>query len=341
MPLKSEAFVAVCLLPWCVPLAVAGEVHGRIVELHSGKRVEEATIVLASLSRGNSSITVKANNSGEFSFTGITPGRYRIDVSKQGYAAAVSLLTVSGDAAVVFRLAKEGVISGRVTTDAGVPVPGASVFPLFRAPGSSSLTRLHRDIVTRTDDRGFYRLYGLMPGDYGIGVSYSGIEVVRASGAEVISEHEARPPLLVASGEEHDNVNIVVSAGLGHSIEGRIDPMEDDGAALVTLVLRDHPDIAVERTLTDRSGRFRFSQVQMGSYEVLAIGPSAPSLNGGLGGLIGRNPRFGRAEVSVGEQDVQDVSITMRSGESISFSLRESATAGKDVLPAFRCGSLP
>jgi hypothetical protein len=127
--------------------------------------------------------------------------------------------------------------------------------------------------------------------------------------------------LSIASGEQYENINLTVTSGLAHSIEGHIDPIQGGGAVLVTLTPQDQSGIAGAQTLMDNNGRFRFDRVQPGSYYVFAAGPSDSRLNGGFGGLLGQDPFFGRAEVSVTSQDEKDLSVSMQSGLTVAFRL--------------------
>jgi hypothetical protein len=66
---------------------------------------------------------------------------------------------------VDFRLPRGGVIAGRVLDEDGEPVPGAQV-RVMRYQYQQGDRRLTPAGSGQTDDRGQYRIWGLMPGDY-------------------------------------------------------------------------------------------------------------------------------------------------------------------------------
>lgn len=69
----------------------------------------------------------------------------------------------------------------------------------------------------------------------------------------------------------------------------------------------------------DKNGRFRFDRIQPGSCYVFAAGPSDSRPNCGFSGLLGRDPFFGRPDVSVAPQDEKDLFVSMQSGRTVAF----------------------
>lgn len=75
-----------------------------------------------------------------------------------------------------FALARGGVITGRVTDADGRPVVSepVSLHPVERSPaGPMRSPFLYSPFMYQTDDRGIYRLYGLLPGRYRVSVGLS------------------------------------------------------------------------------------------------------------------------------------------------------------------------
>jgi hypothetical protein len=112
---------------------------------------------------------------GRYRFSGLEAGRY--EVSPFSPSAIVSsgnrLATLAdGDsvAGIDFDLSPGGVITGTVTTADGKPVIGEaiSVFPVSPTDGVKSPNPGSDTFIT--DDRGVYRIYGLDPGRYVVGV---------------------------------------------------------------------------------------------------------------------------------------------------------------------------
>jgi protocatechuate 3,4-dioxygenase beta subunit len=128
-----------------------------------------------------------SDDAGRFVFEQVAPGRYRVVASKMahltnehgarspGRPGVPIEIGAGANVAVALVLPRSGVIAGRVFDDGGRPVTNAVVRALmFRgspagpmlmsAPGATPAEAF-------TDDRGEYRVWGLPPGDYLIGVT--------------------------------------------------------------------------------------------------------------------------------------------------------------------------
>ena len=150
---------------------------------------------------------------GRYRFTGLEAGRY--EVSPFAPSAIVSSIDrvatlADGDSAegIDFDLSPGGVITGAVTTADGKPVIGEtiSVFPVsqtddVRAPNPGSDTFI-------TDDRGVYRIYGLDPGRYVVGVGTGN------QGGSPFTLHATHAPTFYPGVTVRDRAGIVdVAAG--------------------------------------------------------------------------------------------------------------------------------
>src|SRR5262249_52000573 len=118
---------------------------------------------------------------GNFKLTGLSPGAYILNAQAPGYVASDvstenAIHRIGED--VTINLVKGGVITGRVTDEAGEPIVGVSVFS-SRLRGLESKSRgfpgeSFGARVGMTDDRGVYRIYGLLPGIYIVGIAKGG-----------------------------------------------------------------------------------------------------------------------------------------------------------------------
>jgi hypothetical protein len=126
--------------------------------------------------------SIIADDEGRFVFGRLPAGRFTITAKKAAYlpsaygarrpgrpGTAISL-AADGKAQISIVMARGAVLTGRVTTTSGAPVPSAQVGALD-VTASTKLDSLFdsTEFVT-TDDRGGYRIYGLMPGDYLVAV---------------------------------------------------------------------------------------------------------------------------------------------------------------------------
>ena len=119
---------------------------------------------------------------GRFVFTNVGPGTYRIYVVATGYAsqeykqnspgaggAPLSVAVGQTLKDVTISLSPTGAIVGRVSEDSGEPAVGIPV-QLFRTLFLPTGKSYQGVASTTADDRGHYRLFGLVPGQYYLAV---------------------------------------------------------------------------------------------------------------------------------------------------------------------------
>jgi hypothetical protein len=154
-----------------------GRISGRVVAADSGRPVKRARVFITSseIPGGRGMLT---DDTGVFDLTDLPAGRYTLTVSKSGFVslaygqrrplqAGTPLQLGDGEQmkGIEFRLPRGGVISGRVVDEDGEAVPGAMV-RVMRYQYMQGDRRLTPAGNGQTDDRGQYRVWGLMPGDY-------------------------------------------------------------------------------------------------------------------------------------------------------------------------------
>ncbi len=154
-----------------------GRISGRVVTSDTGRPVKRARVFVtaAELPGGRGVLT---DDSGVFDLTELPAGRYTLTVSKSGFVslsygqrrplqAGTPLQLADGEQlkGIQFQLPRGGVIAGRVLDEDGEPVPGAMV-RVMRYQYLQGDRRLTPAGTAQTDDRGQYRVWGLMPGDY-------------------------------------------------------------------------------------------------------------------------------------------------------------------------------
>lgn len=117
---------------------------------------------------------------GRFAFSNLTPGRYGVSAAKPAYLTmsygatrpgrpgATVALAAGQTADIQMALPRGAVISGTIRDQFGKPVPNLQV--LFSRADSGSTTGPSLDYIGRTDDRGMYRSFGMMPDDYFVAV---------------------------------------------------------------------------------------------------------------------------------------------------------------------------
>jgi len=157
--------------------APAGKISGTVVTADTGKPVKRARIFATAteLTGGRAALT---DDNGAYELTELPAGRYSIAASRTGFItlswgqrrplqAGTPLQLTDGQQmkGVDFRLPRGGAIAGRITDEDGEPIPGASV-RVMRYQYQQGDRRLIQAGTGQTDDKGQYRVWGLMPGDY-------------------------------------------------------------------------------------------------------------------------------------------------------------------------------
>jgi hypothetical protein len=117
---------------------------------------------------------------GQFSFTDLLAARYTLTASRPGYVESIygqqqpgsgrpgtPIQLAEGQALknISMRLPKGGVITGAVVDEFGYPSAGTPV-RIYRTVYRNGERTLVQASSSQTDDRGWYRAYGLVPGEY-------------------------------------------------------------------------------------------------------------------------------------------------------------------------------
>ncbi len=122
---------------------------------------------------------------GRFAFRKAIPGTYQVSAVAPGYAEQ-SYQVKRGDnglnltqlrpgqrrSDIDIRLPRQAVLTGRIIDEHGQPVPSAYVRVMQRRRSTWNPKKLLPVTATVTDDRGEYRLFGLLPGHYYLEARY-------------------------------------------------------------------------------------------------------------------------------------------------------------------------
>jgi hypothetical protein len=163
-----------------------------------------------------------------------------------------------------------------------------------------------------------------------LAVSLAGYRSEVGVGAMLYPNNANPAPFTISGGEEYRGVDFMFPATSLQSVSGRVVLPEAGGGYAVALVSVDQPSLSVATGQTESDGAFRFDGVPPGSYHLFASGPVRGY--GGRASLLGEDPRYGRTQVDVGGQELQNISIEVKAGRDVSFVL-----AAEEPLPAGAC----
>ena len=269
---------------WLLLLATAspaGVVQGVVLEHMSGRPVSRATVQLIPLPAPASAalqpMQMRTTRSGQFSFTGVPAGDYFLLATRFPYFPAAygqrvpsgrgRPVTVTADSTLYaeLRFRIKGAITGRVLDENGVPAPGVPVvayrarLPL-RVAGSGV-----------SDDRGVYRVGGLMPGKHWIRSGAHAID--QTAGWQPTfspASFELRDAAVVEATLDNDTAYVDVSPSVGsvHTLAGTISCPAP--TPVVVTVSSETVHRTAQTGCGSEPGGFQFPGLPSGHYEVLA-----------------------------------------------------------------------
>jgi Carboxypeptidase regulatory-like domain len=266
-----------------------GVITGRVVA-DDGQPMGGAQVIASSV--GKSRITggtqmTNCDAAGNFKVTGLSSGVYSLLARSPGYVSGQdqSRKYRIGES-VIIQMSRGGVITGRVTDEFDEPMVGFSV-SAHRVRDSEgqpyrTTTSMNEMNSSRmTDDRGVYRIYGLEPGTYVVGVN--GAFSMLPGPARISSEPPSYYPssprgaaieINLRGAEEVSGVDIRAHGGRGRAISGTVSG-ETQGEGLVNSVivtlLSGADKQVVGMTALINGQNFSLRGVEDGEYELVAI----------------------------------------------------------------------
>ncbi len=223
---------------------------------------------------------------GNFKVAGLSQGVYSLLARSPGYVTTQhqSLKYRIGESAII-HLVRGGVITGRVIDEFGEPVVGVRVLanrvrnPEGKADtGAAAMNEMNSSRMT--DDRGVYRIFGLEPGAYVIGINGASAMFGGFGGArrEPPTYHPSSPrgsavEINLRGAEEVTGIDIRSRTGRGRSISGTVSG-ETQGEGLfngVAVMLRGADKHLAGMATLMGSQSFSLRGVEDGEYELSAI----------------------------------------------------------------------
>ncbi|MBS1796613.1 MAG: carboxypeptidase regulatory-like domain-containing protein [Acidobacteria bacterium] len=303
------------------PEPIKTRLTGRVIYEDTGKPVRRAKFGLyrfekrsydetgiQSLERAFSADAV-TNDEGEFNIEALEPGDYypKIDVpgvlSFENYYyllkrdnrirvekldelfQKVTIVAGAAEQQTLVVAKRGGAIDGRVAYADGTPVPGIEVTALQDGEYGYETTA-----KTTTDDRGYYRLNGLTPGEFVIRIvepSYqkSSADYYNSSISQIKTYYGDTPELktakrlTLAAAEEKNGIDITIADRRTFSIVGRVvqrgskDPVK---GLQIKLENKGDDDLSYKNKPSynikiDQNGGFRINDLPKGEYKITTV----------------------------------------------------------------------
>jgi hypothetical protein len=287
-------------------------ITGRVLN-ESGQPLAGVTVSLSSLG-GRWGQRTTTDNEGHFKVPGLDGGIYRIFLNAPGYVTQLPDTSAPtfrpGDNAEL-TLIKGGVIAGNVTNIAGEPVVNIVVHAFQIRDGDGN--RVARPSIAQpkfTDDRGYYRIYGLPPGTYLVAVGgqgqYFGSVNPYANDAMIYAPSATRDTaaeIVVRPNQEAD-ADIRYRSEPGHAVSGKISGVQPPLPFNPFLRLTDADSHMVVTTMsiTNPDKTFQLNGVSDGEYEIMANGGGGPGSD-----VVASTPR----RISVKGADVTGLDLAL------------------------------
>ena len=335
---------------------------GTVVADASGAPVRLAYVVLIGAGTGVLKVT-SSDSAGKFSFTKLPADRYTVGASKLPYLGAVAgarrparpgvPIVLSNGATVAdvsIRLPNSAAISGVIYDERGQPASGVNVTLQQRKVQNGERVVVPTGNGATTDDRGFYRVHGLAPGEYLVtALPRQGAGSARAlTDAEVDAALRGTPlppqspgatdagayapvyfpgttrvndaqPVLLATGEDRQNIELRLERVRLGRIEGSVatsdgQPLPPNATVFVSSTSGVNPQQIMASIRVGPDGRFGLSSAP-GSFTLVARTPGVP---------IGQ---FAFAQVDMAGVDVTGVQMTLQPALTFAGRLSAKGTA--------------
>jgi hypothetical protein len=279
-------------------------VSGTVINRLDKTPLQGARVQLFGEENPEDAIATKTDPDGRFKLTNVRPGTYRMKVIREGYVeqeygqkllgypgASFTLAAGQHISDLVFKLARTGVIAGRIFDKRGEPIAGAMVSAL-REVYVQGRKQFGRVDMEASNDLGEYRLYGLPPHRYIVSAEFQesnqGFKDEKDSNDKYVEtgntrtyfpnalEAEHAPSLILRDGDEISGIDIRIQQSRVYRIRGRvINAAPQQGIHQVQLiVMRDTDDMAGDivgsQIVSKPDGSFELTGMVPGHYSLLA-----------------------------------------------------------------------
>jgi protocatechuate 3,4-dioxygenase beta subunit len=290
-----------------------GAIRGRVLA-HDARPIAGATVQLLPLDGEGARRAAVTDASGRYDITGLAAGRFRLRASKAGLVAVeygqsralqpgrvINLTSSQRLTGIDVTMPKGSAVEGTLVDAWGEPVEDASVeaWQSRFVDGRTSLSPTANVRSDRTDDRGRYRVYGLLPGSYyvvasdasargggpGRGGRGMGSARVFYPGTSTVLN---AVPVQIDVAQDASGLDIAFSPGrtarvVGSAVSASGQPAR--GRATLSVSQRSGvPVLPQQMAGIDASGAFEFANVAPGDYVVQVIAGGEGGRGGGRGG---------------------------------------------------------
>jgi hypothetical protein len=265
--------------------AGTGMITGRVVN-ESGQPVANAVVYVRTAGSGVNPHTASTDREGAFQVSGLDRAAYYVSAAAPAYitppreSPSTPVPMYRPGDSVTLTLIKGGAVTGTVINAAGEPVVGVAVRVQMVRDASGRVLPGGASRERATDDRGIYRVYGLMTGTYVVlagGPTQSSGSYINAFESDVptyspSSTRETAAEISVRTGEEVSGVDIRYRGEQGRTISGEVNVPSTNAGFTVTLTAAGEAVAPWNTSVYQNVGQrdFVFNGIADGDYNVLA-----------------------------------------------------------------------
>jgi hypothetical protein len=339
-----------------------GSLSGRVINL-DGTPVARAVVLVAR--EGSPAREVETDGRGRYRMDRLGAGEYTVEARKWGFEARkygqdrmvsarssgiyTRVAVKNGEAvdSIDVMIARGGAIAGTIVDEFGEPMEGIAIGALHLSSGAGHKRWVRSAVLgsSRTDDRGQYRLFGLLPGTYVVQAAVG--DTLSPSSGYLPFFYPGTPAIAQATATKIDFA--MAATGIDLSLR-------PTAAHTVTGIVRDssgRPPVRAEVTLavSERSGAMQTEPLRVnatadGSFAFTNVGPGvyAVQATGDVEskGLDARTSaeQFAASFVTVTANDPPRLELRLAQGARLAGRLRyEGMSAGPP--PVFNLAPLP
>ena len=303
-------------------------VAGVVVKSTTGEGIKRVMVQLIPLAGDRQMYSTFTENNGYFIIRDITPGRYAINASGNGFmqqasgkgkwntqAGILDLAPGKNVSGIGFRLLPPGVITGTVYDEDGEPVTSARVQAL-RVAGSSTHRQIGGGGTQQTNDLGEYRIWGLEAGQYLVAATYQPPQINAGQQLDDVylstfypstADTSQASVVEVQAGGEVSGIDVDLRQAHAVMVRGRVmvdGPLKSLRGVYVSLA----PRVATE-------GGIPFSnygapvQKDSGDFEIRGVPPGSYDLSAMWND--GKRQLYGRVPVEVDNANLEGVTLVL------------------------------
>ncbi len=309
-----------------------GTIQGSVSDAVKGIPLANASITLTPLRRytpltpddPTGLVLATSGPDGKFTLDDVSPGEYFLIARKNGFIdrsygskaswkSGIPIRVLSGDHIkdLSINLLPGAVIGGIVENEDGEGLANVTVRALqyrYKWPGK----KLTVIASTTTNDRGEYRLHGLMPGSYYVACSTPRERTIKEDGQNKVGRYpttfypsvtslDTAVPTSVKAGDEAV-VKLSLTASKSYTIRGKVAGGDPNGKLVLMMRPLLETGVDSQSFAVADDGSYEVKGVLPGDYQLMAMGPSR-----------GRTAS-GKRKITIEDRDLNDVLITLESG---------------------------